>query len=162
MSDAHRLTVRNVIRRKKFAGSQNNSKDISMRSAFTLLEVMISVVIISIVILALFEMRGNSNLMFFQIKDKSKVNQYLSFFIGQKDFGFENKKTSIKNLTTDFELNSELRRELSNTKMDIKYIELESIDMKKYDEASEMIFEIGSTNIKVNNVSTSFMRIKLQ
>ncbi|MCF6330909.1 MAG: prepilin-type N-terminal cleavage/methylation domain-containing protein [Sulfurimonas sp.] len=134
----------------------------SKRSAFTLLEVMISVVIISVVILALFEMRGNSNLVFFQIKDKTKANQYLSFFIGQNDFELENKKISMKNLTTDFELDSELRREFSNTKIDIKYIELQSIDMKKYDEGSEMIFEIGSTNIKVKNTSASFMRIKLQ
>lgn len=132
------------------------------RAAFTLLEVMISVMIISVVILALFEMRANSNLIFFKIEDKSKVNQSLSFFIGQKDFGFENKKTSMKNLITDFELNSELAKEFSDTKVDIKYIELESIDMKDYDEGNEMIFEIGSTNIKINERSASFMRIKLQ
>ncbi len=132
------------------------------RAAFTLLEVMISVMIISVVILALFEMRANSNLMFFKIEDKSKANQSLSFFIRQKDFGFENKKTSMKNLITDFELNSELAKEFSDTKVDIKYIELESIDMKDYDEGNEMIFEIGSTNIKINKRSASFMRIKLQ
>ncbi len=123
---------------------------------------MISVVIISVVILALFEMRGNSNLIFFQISDKSKANQYLSFFIGQNGFKDENKKINMKNLTTDFELNSELRREFSDTKIDIKYIELQTIDMKEYDEGSEMIFEIGSTNIKVKNASASFMRIRLQ
>jgi len=133
-----------------------------MKSAFTLLEVMISVVIISVVILALFEMRGNSNLIFLQVDNNSKANQYLSFFIQQKDFGFENKQTNVKNLTTEFDLNFELRKEFSNTKIDIKYTELETIDMKEYDEGSEMIFEIGSTNIKINDTSASIMRVRLQ
>jgi len=119
----------------------------SIRKAFTLLEVMISVVIISVVILALYEIRGNSNLIFFKIDNSSKVSQYLSLLIDQENYGFERKTTSIKNLTTEF---------------DIKYIELESIDMKDYDEGSEMIFEIGTTNIKINDNSASFLRIKLQ
>lgn len=148
MANVHTLTL-----------SQN--KSISS-SAFTLLEVMISVVIISVVILALFEMKGNSNLIFSQVDKNSKANQYLSFFTEQKDFGFEDKQISMKNLTSEFDLDFDLRREFSNTKIDIKYVELETIDMKKYDEGSEMIFEIGSTNIKINNASASFLRIKLQ
>lgn len=134
----------------------------SIRKAFTLLEVMISVVIISVVILALYEIRGNSNLIFFKIDNSSKVSQYLSLLIDQENYGFERKTTSIKNLTTEFDLDFDLRREFSNTKMNIKYIELESIDMKDYDEGSEMIFEIGTTNIKINDNSASFLRIKLQ
>jgi len=131
-------------------------------SAFTLLEVMISVMVISVVILALFEMRGNSSLIFLQIDKDTKVNQYLSFLIAQKDFGYEDKRTTMKNLTTEFEVDSDLRRKLSSTKVDITYSELESIDMNDYDEGAEMIFEIGSTNIRVKDASASIMRIKLQ
>ena len=133
-----------------------------LRSAFTLLEVMISVMIISVVILALFEMRGNSSSMFLQIDNNSKANQYLSFFIAQPDFGFENKRTTMKNLTAEFEVDLDLRRKLSSTKVDINYLELDSIDMKEYDESSELIFEIGATNVNVENATASLMRIKLQ
>jgi len=132
------------------------------RAAFTLLEVMISVMIISVVILALFEMRGNSTLMFMQIDKSSKVNQYLSFLVAQKDFGFEKKRTTMKNLAAEFDLDSDLRRKLTDTKVDLSYTELKNIDMSEYDEGADLIFEVGSTNIKVKDASASLLRIKLQ
>ncbi len=163
---ATEMTFRKHFFKKNISSSHFRGKNISCsrskRSAFTLLEVMISVMIISVVILALFEMRGNSSLAFLQVDNNSKANQYLSFFIQQKNFGFENKQTNMKNLTTEFDIDLDLRREFLDTKLDIKYIKLETIDMKDYDEGSEMIFEIGSTNIKINNTSASIMRVRLQ
>ena len=131
------------------------------RRAFTLMEVMVAVMIISVVIAAILQMRGNSTFHYQRIGDKAKINQYLSFFIANKDYGFERKTTSLKNLSKEFELDSELRRELSSIKLNIDYEKLNILDMSEVDEGSELVLETGKSIVHTNNATASLIRLRI-
>ena len=152
-----------------------------MRRAFTLIEVMVAVMIISVVIAALIQMSGNSSYTFSKIKTDSKIGQYASFLINSKKYGFKDNTISLDKLTNEFRVDSDLRKRLTSQKAKIIYTKLESIDMSKFDaEESELddlgdgsgdqqqqvnssiVFEIGKTTLQMNNISTSLLRLRLQ
>lgn len=152
------------------------------RSAFTLIEVMISVVIISTVIMALIKLFANNTHIFASLQQKNETSQYLSFFMSNSNYGFEDDKISLDDLVTDFDLESDLRRELKNTKVELLYQELDSIDMSEFDgtdeenenfyaedveeevkeASSDLVFEIGKSVLKTENSSSALLRIRLQ
>ena len=149
------------------------------REAFTLIEVMIAVVIISTVIMALLTMSGNNTHTFSSFKDKTKVNQFASFFIANPDYGFESETLFLDDLVSSFDVESDLRRELKKVKAALSYQMVEQIDMSEYDESDEeettqedneedkkvnssLIIEIGRTILKVNNTSVALLRIQVQ
>jgi len=141
---------------KYFLGKNIPSRQ-SMSKAFTLIEVMVAVLIISLVIMALLQMRGNSSHMLMNINKQIKVNQFNSFLISNNDYGFESKSTTLDRLLSEFSMENNLRRELKKIKVKIKYQELETIDMD-----SNIIFEIGKVVLKVDEESTSVVRLRLQ
>ncbi len=144
-----------------------------MRKAFTLIEVMIAVVIISIVIASLIQMFANNTHIFSSLNSQSKINSYVSLFIANDDYGLEDKEVSLDDLVSDFSLESELRAELRETKAEIIYKDLDSIDMSEFDETSELeeeekaevssglVFEIGRSTIKIKDSSASLLRIQI-
>ena len=143
------------------------------RQAFTLIEVMVSVVIISIVIMALLELFANNSHIFSSLSKKSQTDQYMSFVIANPDYGFEDKTATLYDLVKEFDIESELKRELKAQKIELIYQELESIDMSESEldvenedelekSSSSMVFEIGKSIVKLPDSSTSLLRIKLQ
>lgn len=155
------------------------------RKAFTLIEVMVSVVIISIVILALLQIFANNTHIFLSLKNKTKINQYSSFFMSNIDRGFEDETTVLHRLVEEFPLEDELRRELKEIKIKIVYQELEKIDMSDFeggdDESQEdieeeqpqeeeedkestsnMVFEVGKTILKMDDASVSLLRLRIE
>lgn len=136
-----------------------------MRKAFTLLEVMVAVLIISIVIMALLQMRGHSAHIFSALNQKQEINQYLSFLVSSKDYGFEKDTITAESLVKEFDLDRELRQNLKNVKITLIYQELTSIDLDESDDenlSSGMIFETGKTILKTDRSSVSLPRIRLQ
>ena len=133
------------------------------RSAFTLIEVMVAVMIISVVIMALLQMQGNTTHIFSKLGDTIKVNQYTSLFISNKDYGFEKKSVDLDDLLSDFKVEDELRRELKTIKVKVDYEKLKTMDMREIEEgSSSMIFELGKTMLNVGESSSSIMRFKIQ
>ncbi len=150
------------------------------KRAFTLIEVMIAVVIISTVVMALITMSGNNKYAFASYKNKTKVNQYASFFIANPDYGFENEKVYLDDLLSEFNVESDLRRELKKVKIELKYQKIEQIDMSEFDESdeesidadsneqedknvnSQLIIEIGKTVLNLDDTSVSLLRIQVQ
>ncbi len=146
------------------------------KPAFTLIEVMIAVMIISVVIAALLQMRGNSTFLFINMNKKSQVNQFATFFVDNDKYGYENTSTSLDELVSEFDMENDLRRELKNNKIELIYQELKVIDMADFvsddtqesyeDEASDgvptMIFELGKTILKTKDSSVALLRIKRQ
>ena len=144
-----------------------------MRKAFTLIEVMIAVVIISIVIMALIQMFANNTHIFASLSAKSKINSYISLFIANDDYGLRDKELDLYDLVSDFKLESELRQELRDTKVEIIYKDLDSIDMREFEEDTQedkeseaqvnsgLVFEIGRITLKIKDSSTSLLRISL-
>lgn len=157
-----------------------------MHKAFTLIEVMISVVIISIVIIALLQMNGNNSFIFSNLLKNSSANQYASFFISNQDYGFEDKKVNMDDLVSDFKVEDELRKKLKDVKIEILYQELEKIDLSSTpttdDEESDeqepidenkiadssVFFEIGNTVLKIKEpntkdiITTSLIRLRIK
>jgi len=137
----------------------------NMRKAFTLLEVMVAVLIISIVIMALLQMRGHSAHIFISLTKKLETNRYLSFLVSNDAYGFEQDSITADNLVNGFDIDRDLRQNLKKIKVDLTYQELDSIDLAEHDDEnlnSAMIFEIGKTILKTDKSSVSLPRIRLQ
>ncbi|MFA6196183.1 MAG: type II secretion system protein [Sulfurimonas sp.] len=149
------------------------------RRAFTLIEVMVAVMIISVVILALLQMFANNTHIFSQLTKQAKINQYASLFLANPDYGFETKSVSLNELVSDFKVNDALNSELKNSKVEIVYQKTEQIDMSEYDDKnrekeklelnkedksvnSSMIFEIGKTVLKTDKSSIALFRLRLE
>ena len=134
------------------------------RTAFTLIEVMVSVLIISTVILALLELFSNNSHIFSNLSKKSQTTQYMSFIIANDEYGFEDKKLTLYDMVSEFDIESDLRRELKSKKIHIIYQELDRIDMSESEdnntEGSGMVFEIGKSVLKSDESSVSLIRIK--
>ena len=137
--------------------------------------------IISVVIAALIQMGGNSSYTFSKIKTDSNIGQYASLLINSQKYGFKDDTMSLDKLTNEFRPDAQLRRRLKAQKVKIIYTKLESIDMSEFDaEKSELdgagdttedeqkqvnsniVFEIGKTTLKMNDTSTSLLRLRLQ
>jgi len=149
-------------------------------SAFTLIEVMVAVMIVSVVIAALLQMQGNASHKFFQIKQMMDNSQYSSFLLSNADkYGFESSSTDMRTLLDDFELESDLRRKLNAMKLKIEYEELMRIDTNEMLEDTEegvsqeldlqnntgssgVIFEIGKTLLQGEDFSNSLIRVRVQ
>jgi prepilin-type N-terminal cleavage/methylation domain-containing protein len=136
----------------------------SKKKAFTLIEVMVSVMIISVVIMALLQMQGNNTHMFLKLKSNLNINQYASYLVSNKKYGFEKDSTNLYNLLSDFKLEDDLRRELKNIKIDIRYDELDRyLDTNTTEEtSSDMVLYIGKSVIEVDGSTTSLIRMKLR
>jgi len=135
------------------------------KKAFTLMEVMVAVMIISVVIMALVEMQGNNSYMFSKFNKQLKTAQYASFFISNKDYGFEKKNIDLDDLLSDFRIEDDLRRELKEIKVKVVYEKIDIIDFSESDEeevSSGMIFEIGKTILQVKDSSNSLIRFRIQ
>lgn len=148
-----------------------------MRKGFTLIEVMVAVMIISVVILGLLQLFANNTHIFFALDKKMQNNQYLSAFLASQKYGFEDKKTTMYDLLSDFDMQSDLKRELKNKKVDVIYQELEVIDLSEFQADKEdvnpevavaketnsgMVFEMGKSILKFEDASVSLTRVKLQ
>ena len=146
------------------------------KDAFTLLEVMIAVVIISVVIMALLQMNGNRAHMFLEISKKNKINQYSSLLLFNPNYGFENKRIFLDRLVADFKIEDELRNKLKSINAQIIYQKLGSIEMGKQQNTdaeivdnknvkhvnSNVVFEISKTILKTPQSSIGLLRIRIQ
>jgi prepilin-type N-terminal cleavage/methylation domain-containing protein len=134
------------------------------KDAFTLIEVMVSVMIISVVIMALLQMQGNSTHIFSRLKSNLEVNQYASYFILNSGYGFNRKTVSLYTLLNEFQVEDNLRRELKDIKVDIKYDKLERYGDSNGSEekSSSVVLEIGKSVINMNNSTVSLIRLRLQ
>ena len=151
------------------------------KRAFTLIEVMVAVMIISVVILALLQMFANNTHIFSQLTKQAKINQYASLFLANPDYGFETKSVSLNELVSDFKVNDALNSELKKSKVEIVYQKIKQIDMSEYDDKnrekekeklepskenqtvhSNMVFEIGKTVLKTDKSSIALLRLKVK
>ncbi len=136
------------------------------KKAFTLIEVMVSVMIISVVIMALLKMQGNSTHIFSKLISKLEINQYTSFFLSNKDYGFTREDISLDKFLREFRVEDDLRRKLKNIKVKINYDKLDrygdSIDNQENSSNSSMVLEVGRSSILLNNSKVSILRLRIQ
>ena len=140
----------------------------AFKEAFTLIEVMVAVMIISVVIMALTQMYANNTHIFLSLKKQTKVNQYASLLITNEKYGWESDETNVYELIEGFNVEDDLRRELKDIKVKLSYQELKTLDMSEEDvyeegaESSGVVFEIGKSLIQTEDSSTAMMRFRIQ
>ena len=151
--------------------------------AFTLIEVMVSVMIISVVISALLQLFATNAHTFASVEAKIQHTNRTSLILGSKIYGYEKKSVDLAELVKDFNIDDTLRRKLKKEKIKIIYTEVTTID---FDDAAESIseaedvpegedegvitdasaaassLEVGKTTVKLNGESSAFLRVKLQ
>ena len=132
------------------------------KNAFTLIEVVISVMIISIVIMALLTMYANNTHLLNALKKEAKGSSNISFLLFNSDYGFENKEKHLYDLVYDFRVDDDLRRTLKDIKVNVIYQELETIDMREANESSGVVFELGKTILKTSESANALFRLRLQ
>ena len=139
----------------------------SKKSAFTLIEVMVAVMIISVVIMALLKMYANNTHIFTSIKEQIKTNEYSSFLISNANYGFEDKHLYLYDLVDDYDLESDLRRKLKAKKTELTYEVVRSIDLSEQDENEEgtnsgLVLEIGRDVLRSKDFSVALMRLQIK
>lgn len=145
--------------------------DMSRRGGFTLVEVMVAVMIISVVVVALLQLQSNNTHSFIRLQQLQENLQYLSLLQGSK-YGYENDSLTLERAVDRFDLDDDLRRELKAIKADVLYETLERIDTKEFDDSfdeenasstehSPLIIEIGRTVMQLPEGSVSVIRIHL-
>ncbi len=153
-------------------------------SGFTLIEVLVAVMIISVVIGALIQLFATNNYTFTSVHQKILQTNKTTLLLGNEIYGYENKKVDLAELVKDFNIDDDLRRLLKKNKAEIIYTEVTSIDFGDAAEAIAEVegaqsgnedegliseaaeatnaLEIGRTTLKINGESSSFLRVKLQ
>jgi len=115
--------------------------------AFTLIEVMVSVMIVSVVIAALLQMRGETTHKFLELKKILKELPYSSFLISQ-DKSYR--------VGEEFDVESDLRDRLKTLKMRVDYKTVDTL------ESNDFVLEFGKTTLTSESFSLSLVRLKLQ
>lgn len=117
---------------------------------------MIAVMIVSIVIAALFKLRGDTNNLFTQIQQNQKYKTYTTLLLWERDYGFHKKSLNLYRFVENFTIDDDLRRELKEIKIDLKYTKLKSIDL------DTQKLEVGRTDFHFQNFELYFNRVILR
>lgn len=126
------------------------------RRAFTLMEVMVAVMIVSVVIAALLELRGNTNHLFFKLQGVQNKSYLSSFLLWNRDYGLQKSNTNLYSLVDDFLLDDEVRRELKDMKVTIEYKRLRDMGFNDFN------LEIGRTVLQGDDFEVTLKRISRQ
>ena len=130
------------------------------KKAFTLIEVMVSVMIISVVILALLKMKSNNSFIFTSLKKQNEVQQYISLIIDNKDYKDKNKDTTLDALIKEFHVDDELRRKLKNQKIKLIHNEVKKIDLnEEANTDATLSLVISEDLLKLPDSSTKIFRV---
>jgi hypothetical protein len=100
-------------------------------------------------------MRGNSSHTLMNLKKQIDTNTINSFFFSNQNYGFESESVTLDELLKEFKVEDDLRKRLKDTKVKLKYKEIDSIDL-----GTATVFEIGRTTITVNDSSASVLRLR--
>jgi len=131
---------------------------ISKKDGFTLIEVMVAVMIVSVVVAALWQMRGDATQKFLFLEKMQKSNEYATFLLGNaQKYGFDKSTISMRNLLDDFDLESDIRRKLKEIKVTLSYEVIDAID-----DNDSMVLEVGQTTMDFEDTHLSMVRMRLQ
>lgn len=145
---------------------------------FTLIEVVVAVLIISVVVAALLQLFSNNTRLFSTIQQKMGLSTQASLLLGRRDVGFEKMSISLDRVLGDFRMDDELRQRLKGIEAEIEYREVMQFDGSDFfaqrealaeaedkevgsQASADVIFEIGRTSLRLNGQSMSFLRLRL-
>ncbi len=118
-----------------------------MKKAFSLMEVIICVVILSVVMITLLQIKSNNIFLVTKSEEKLKSIDYILMSISFNDPIFDKNEDILVNQKYNFE-NDEIKQELKDIKINLKDDKLEDKTIKN-----------GNTNL---NITTSFRTFSLE
>lgn len=147
-----------------------------MRRGFTLIEVMIAVMVISIVIGVLLQLFSNNTRLFSSMRGHSELCMRSSLLIGNSDYGYKNEKVSLAELVRNFDINDELRQKLKQYEAKVTYTQVKELDKEEEKVDKEVAsylgeeeeslqkpsMEIGRSSVQMDEFQTSCLRLRLQ
>ena len=122
------------------------------REGFTLIEVMVSVMIVSVVIASIYTLRGDVATKLFALDELMKTTQYATFVIGEGN----NSK-----LFDDFKLEDNLRHKLKAQQFKVSYEKTSIVDTSKYDANASLVLEVGTTTLQSRHTTNSVLRVQI-
>lgn len=130
----------------------------STHKAFTLIEVMVAVVIVSVVIGTLLKLQGDASTKLLWLKKSLKESEYITFlFTNEQKYGFLKEHTTAYKLLGDFDIDRDIARVLKQERIAISYQKKERFTMP-----NGSIFEIGTTKLDLKKSQLMIERIRLQ
>ena len=148
----------------------------TMSPGFTLIEVMVAVMIISVVIASLLQLFSTNTHLLGGIGERAGTAMRSTLLLGIGDHGFEQSTQPLDTLVESFKIDDDLRRRLKGMQLELDYSETMRFGadrVQPVNEAAEKeenadaranvpVFEIGMTSSKIDEQQTSFVRIRLQ
>ena len=131
------------------------------KKAFTLIEVMIAVMIISVVIMAMLKMHSNHVFLLNSTKNDSLEIGYLSFLVNNKQYGLENKDKALYDLVDGFDISDDLRRELKDKSITLLYKRLGNIESLDSNSSNGILLKYGVTILQTQTSSHQLLRLQL-
>lgn len=122
------------------------------RGGFTLVEVMVSVMIVSVVIASIYTLRGDVGTKLFELDKLMQKSSYATFVIGEAN----NSK-----LFDDFKLEDNLRQKLKAQQFKVSYEKTSIIDTSKYDANASLVLEIGTTTLQSLHGTNHLLRVQI-
>ena len=147
-----------------------------MRKGFTLLEVMISVLIITLVIGVLLQLYSNNTRLFSSMRGHSELCMRSSLLIGNSEYGYEDDKVTLAELVREFDIDDGLRRKLKKYEAEIRYTRVKELAEEREEIGGaiepyateneeglkERSMEIGRSSFQMDEFRTAYLRLKLQ
>lgn len=150
-----------------------------MRGGFTLIEILVAVMLISVVIGALLQLYSNNTRFFSQMGPKMERAYQTTLLQGVTAVGFESGEIGLDELVNEFKVDDDLRRRLKSVRARVDYTELMRLDDADISEEAEAFsgtdevetaaaaaeapaLEIGRTSLSIEGIGTSLIRVKLQ
>ena len=109
--------------------------------------------IVSVVIAALFKLRGDTNHLFTKIQQEQKKSSYATLLLWNNDYGLNKESINLYRLVDNFDLDDDTRRELKAIKAKIQYTKIKSIDL------DTIVVEIGKTEFSFQDFDITFNRV---
>jgi prepilin-type N-terminal cleavage/methylation domain-containing protein len=129
-----------------------------MKKAFSLMEVMIAVSLLSVVVFALFQIKSNNIFILSKATQESKNKEYLMMAMDTKEYSKRNKNVYLDRL---YSINDDdLRREFKQIKIKIKD-EILDTQVFKADNFSLEVKEFKTTYSFENGIKKDIYRFKL-
>jgi hypothetical protein len=155
------------------------------RSAFSLIEVMVSVILISTVIAALLQLFANNTHLLDDMEARTDHTLRASLLLGNPKYGFVQERKTLDDLVEGFELDDGLRRRLKATRIALGYradLQLDDATLmgaespateEEKEAAAELeadaaetsgvfVLEIGQTSLRIGDQRSSWTRLRLQ
>jgi len=131
-----------------------------MKKSISLIEVLISVILIAIVIVMIIQMKGNNLFLLEKFKDSTLNNGYILFAVNNNEK--RNYKMYLSNIV-NFE-DDEIREELKGIKITVKNKKLKDLTMLRNDYIKSIVFVESTYVLNLNNKTTSrkFYTFKLE